>query len=171
MTGRELYEREESEGERLDRNWTEMLQELRVTQTGTQILTGFLLTLAFTPRFTELDDYQRDIYLILLVLATLATGLALAPVILHRSLFRKHAKDTIVSLADVLIRVALTCGGLLLGGIVLFMFDVVLGRAAGFIAGGCALVVAILLWVAIPLNARRLHRGESSTDDEASSPR
>ena len=36
---------DESEAERLTRNLNELLQELRVTQTGIQILTGFLLTL------------------------------------------------------------------------------------------------------------------------------
>ncbi len=55
--------RDETEAERLDRNWAEILQELRVVQTGTQILTGFLLTLVFQQRFTELDPYQVEIYL------------------------------------------------------------------------------------------------------------
>ncbi|TPX04580.1 sodium:proton antiporter, partial [Schumannella luteola] len=31
--------RDETEAERLDRNWNEILQETRVVQTGTQILT------------------------------------------------------------------------------------------------------------------------------------
>src|SRR5689334_19894510 len=81
--------RDETEAERLDRNWTEMLQELRVTQTGTQILTGFLLTIPFQQRFAELDDTQRGIYLVLVAFAALATILALAPVSLHRALFRQ----------------------------------------------------------------------------------
>ena len=47
--------RDESVNERMDRNWNEILQELRVTQTGTQILTGFLLAIAFQPKFADLD--------------------------------------------------------------------------------------------------------------------
>ena len=70
----------ESETDRLERNWSELLQELRVTQTGTQILTGFLLTLAFQPRFADLDQFQIDVYLVLVILAALTTALALAPV-------------------------------------------------------------------------------------------
>ncbi len=85
--------RDETEMERNDRNWTEILQELRVIQTGTQILTGFLLTLAFQQRFTDLDAYQVDTYLALVIVAALATALALAPVALHRALFRRRAKS------------------------------------------------------------------------------
>jgi hypothetical protein len=48
-------DRDESHDERLDRNWDELLQELRITQTGLQLLSGFLLTLAFTDIFTGLD--------------------------------------------------------------------------------------------------------------------
>ena len=51
--------RDETVDERMDRNWNEMLQELRVTQTGTQILTGFLLAIAFQNRFAELDRFQQ----------------------------------------------------------------------------------------------------------------
>ena len=55
--------KDESPSEKLTRNWNELLQELRVAQTGVQILTGFLLTIPFTDRFTQLDDRQVDIYL------------------------------------------------------------------------------------------------------------
>src|SRR5665647_3722751 len=66
--------RRESVNQRMDRNWTELLQELRVTETGVQILTGFLLTVPFQQRFTVLDHYQRTVYLCLVVLAITATG-------------------------------------------------------------------------------------------------
>jgi Family of unknown function (DUF6328) len=84
--------RDETETERLDRNWSELLQELRVTQTGTQIITGFLLTLAFKQRFTDLDQFQIDVYLVLVVIAAFTTALGLAPVSLHRSLFRRRTR-------------------------------------------------------------------------------
>ena len=72
--------RDETRNERADRNWEELLQELRVMQTGTQILTGFLLAVAFTPRFEDMDEFQRDVYVVLVGLAAVATILALAPV-------------------------------------------------------------------------------------------
>ncbi|MDT0264450.1 DUF6328 family protein [Jatrophihabitans sp. DSM 44399] len=56
--------RHETPTERLDRNWTDLLQELRVVQTGVQLLTGFLLTLPFQARFEKLSTFQQDVYLI-----------------------------------------------------------------------------------------------------------
>src|SRR3712207_4786869 len=82
--------RHETPAERSDRNWNGLLQELRVTQTGVQILTGFLLTLPFQERFEDLDGYQRTLYLVLVLLAILTTGLITAPVSLHRILFGKR---------------------------------------------------------------------------------
>ena len=70
--------RDESLNERMDRNWNEILQELRVTQTGTQIFTGFLLTIAFQTRFTELTTFQVRVYLALVVAAVLTTAFGLA---------------------------------------------------------------------------------------------
>lgn len=66
--------RDESQNERSDRNWNEMLQETRITQTGTQILSGFLLTIAFQPRFATLSTFQHGVYLALVIVATLTTG-------------------------------------------------------------------------------------------------
>ena len=143
----------ETESERIARNWDEILQELRVTQTGTQILTGFLLTLAFQPRFDDLDPFQVDVYLVLVVLAALTTALALAPVSLHRSLFREGAKSQIVVFTDRILKAVLVGVALVLSGTVLLIFDVVLGRAAALVAGGAALVVIIGFWVALPLLA------------------
>ena len=72
-------DRHETETEGLDRNWNELLQELRVTQTGVQILAGFLLTLPFQQRFSALEDEQRTAYLVSLSSAVLATALLVAP--------------------------------------------------------------------------------------------
>ena len=82
--------RDETRNERADRNWDELLQELRVMQTGTQILTGFLLAVAFQPRFEDMDELQRDLYVVLVGLAALATILALAPVGMHRATFGRR---------------------------------------------------------------------------------
>ena len=142
--------RDETESERTDRNWTEILQELRVIQTGTQILTGFLLTLAFQQRFTDLDAYQVDTYLTLVVVAALATALALAPVALHRALFRHRAKGEIVRIANRMLKATLVAVGLTLTGTAMLIFDVVVGRTAGVVAGVVALVIVGLAWVALP---------------------
>jgi hypothetical protein len=141
---------DESEDDRLERNWTEILQELRVTQTGTQILTGFLLTLAFQQRFTDLTQTQIDIYLGLVIVACITTALGLAPVSLHRALFRQGAKDRIVTLANHLLKVTLFFVAAVLVGTVLLIFDVVVGLTAGIIAASATLVVIIAVWVVLP---------------------
>src|SRR6201996_4292485 len=89
--------RGETETERLDRNWNDLLQELRVVQTGVQLLTGFLLTLPFQARFTQLGEFQQNVYLVTVGLAVSATGVLVAPVAIHRMLFRRHARLALVS--------------------------------------------------------------------------
>ncbi|MFD6446684.1 DUF6328 family protein [Promicromonospora sp. NPDC060204] len=147
--------RQESQNERADRNWNELLQELRVMQTGVQILTGFLLTLPFQSRFADLDRYQVVVYLALVVAAVVATALIVAPVSVHRALFRKQMKRNIVTLADRITRAALGALALVITGASLLVFDVVVGRTAGIIAGAGALVVMAVLWVLLPEVLRR----------------
>ena len=146
--------RDETEMERLDRNWNEILQELRVIQTGTQILTGFLLTVAFQQRFTDLDQFQVDVYLALVVVAAVATILGLAPVSLHRTLFRRRAKAAIVTLANRILKATIVVVALTLSGTILLIFDVVIGRTAGVVAGSITLVVAFATWTLLTLGAR-----------------
>lgn len=146
--------RHETQNQRMDRNWNEILQELRVTQTGTQILTGFLLTIVFQPKFDELDHYQHTVYLALVVMSGLTTALGLAPVLLHRELFRRQMKGVLVRSADVFLRLALGGIGLVLTGTQLLVFDVAIGRAAGQLAGGLTLFVVAVIAV-LPQFIRR----------------
>ncbi len=108
--------RHETLAERLDRNWNGLLQELRVLQTGTQLLTGFLLTIAFQPVFAQLATWQVALYLAVVSLAFLSTALVLMPVALHRALFRRHAMDELVAWADRMVRAGLVATGLALTG-------------------------------------------------------
>ncbi|MFJ6679134.1 DUF6328 family protein [Microbacterium sp. NPDC091382] len=147
--------RDETRDERADRNWGEVLQELRVLQTGTQILTGFLLALAFQPSFGDLNGTQRAVYLVLVVLAALSAVVALAPVSVHRFLFGRRAKPAIVRFGHVCMLGSLGLVSLLLIGVVAFVFDVVVGDAASWVAGACLAVVIAGLWVVAPVLARR----------------
>ena len=146
--------REETFDERMDRNWAEILQELRVTQTGTQVLTGFLLAIAFQPAFTRLDPFQRGTYLALIVTAVLTTALGLAPVSLHRILFRQHAKAEVVAIAHGLLYAMLAGVALVLIGAILLIFDVVAGRTQAIVAAGTTGLVVIAMAV-LPLLVRR----------------
>lgn len=137
----------------MDRNWNEILQELRVVQTGTQILTGFLLAIAFQPRFDLLTDFQRTVYLVLVMAAALTTALGLAPVNLHRGLFRRHSKALLVQVAHRILRAALVGVAVVLTGTVLLVFDVVLGRSEALVAAG-GLLLAVIAIAALPLLLR-----------------
>lgn len=148
--------RNESRDEQLDRNWGELLQELRMLQTGVQILAGFLLTLPFQQRFTTLDGYQVTLYLSNVMLAAMTTAFILLPVSVHRRLFRKRLKETLVSSADRITKIALCGIGLLSAGTAGLVFDVAAGRQAGLTAGGAllAFMVVMLIYVPIHLNRR-----------------
>lgn len=154
--------RRETPTEKLDRNWNEILQELRVTQTGVQILTGFLLTVPFQQRFTDLTTTQRWFYLALVVLATVTTGIMVAPVSLHRWLFRRRAKAALVRTADLFMRVGLVTLSLVVAGVVLLVFDVVTTRTMALTVAGCLLVFLVLAWFVLPvvLGRRRARGGE-----------
>lgn len=154
--------RDESAAERADRNWNEVLQELRVMQTGTQILTGFLLALAFQPAFGDLSNGQRTVYLCLVVLSALSSIVALAPVALHRMLFQQRAKPQVVAYGHAALVTALVTVSVLLVGVVGFVFDVVVDSQAAIIAVIALTLVILALWVAAPLTIRaRLAKGES----------
>lgn len=153
--------RNETPAERSDRNWNEILQELRVTQMGTQIISGFLLTLAFQQRFTELDGEQVVVYLVLVCLAAASTALGLAPVGLHRTLFRRHEKSRMVVIGNRLLVATLWLVSILASGVVLFIFDVVVGREAGAIAGAATGAVLLMVLVVLPWMAQR-GRGPSA---------
>jgi hypothetical protein len=150
--------RDETEAERLDRNWTELLQELRVTQTGTQILTGFLLTIPFQQRFTSLNEVQLGIYLVLVGFAVLATVLALAPVSLHRALFRTGHKAKIVRWSNRLLIAALVCVAMTVTGTTSLIFDLVVGLPGGVAAGVITFALCAFAWLSLPALTRRRER-------------
>jgi thiosulfate reductase cytochrome b subunit len=144
-------DRNEDEHERLTRNFNELLQELRVTQTGVQILTGFLLTLPFTDRFRDLDALQKGVYLGVLVGSVVATGLIIAPVAFHRALFRHGQRPWLVRNANRAARGGLLALALTTSGVVWLVFDLVTNRVAAYVSGAVSLVFFAVLWAAVPL--------------------
>ena len=148
-------DRDETEAERLDRNWSSLLQELRVTQTGVQLLTGFLLTLPFQQRFTVLDGTMRTVYLITVACSIGSTVLLVAPVGMHRVLFRRHRLDAIVSISHGCAVAGLVLLGVALAGVAVVIFDTVMGRTGAWVAGGCTVAAFVILWFLVPLPLRR----------------
>lgn len=131
-------------------------------QTGTQILTGFLLAVAFQPRFTDMDELQRDLYVVLVALAAVATILALAPVGMHRALFGHRRKPELVRIAARIVRIDLIVIGALTIGVTTLIVDFTVNRTAGIVALIAALVLVVALWLALP----RLVRGRRTAEAE-----
>ncbi|MGJ0119694.1 DUF6328 family protein [Williamsia sp. MIQD14] len=152
--------------ERLDRNWSSLLQELRVIQTGVQFLTGFLLTLPFQSRFASIDDRDTTIYLVTLFASVLATVLLVAPVAMHRILFRRHAIDRLVRAGNRLAMGGFLLLGVAIVGAVTLIVDVVVTSTAGATAGVVLAVVLGTAWLATPLYMRRRAGAVSSDPDD-----
>jgi predicted neutral ceramidase superfamily lipid hydrolase len=147
--------RHETPEERLDRNWDELLQELRVVQTGVQILAGFLLTLPFQQRFTEVEDVDRRVYLVAFCLTVVATAFLVAPVASHRLLFRRREKATLVAIAHACARIGLVALALAVSTVVFVIFDVVTGTRWAVVATGAGILLFLVNWLLLPLGALR----------------
>lgn len=150
--------RRETANERADRNWEELMQELRVMQTGTQVLSGFLLAVAFQPRFTELDPLQIGLYLVLVGLAALATILALAPVGMHRSLFGQRRKPELVRMASLMVSADLVVVGVLSVGVTALIVDFTLDRTFATVVLAVGAVVVLALWLVLPIGVAHTKR-------------
>lgn len=146
--------RDETEAQRLDRNWSSLLQELRVAQTGVQLLTGFLLILPFSDQFGELDGVMRGVYLATVACSIGATVLLVAPVVMHRVLFRRRRLKTLVATSHRYAMVGTLLLGVTLAGVATIIFDTVTGRLFAWTAGGATLVSLGVFWYAIPLRGR-----------------
>ena len=159
-------ERDESEAEREDRKYDDLLQELRVLQTSAQLTAGFLLTLPFQQAFADLTTGQERCYLALVVLAALVMAVVLSPVAIHRQLAGRRVKGRLVEAAHRLVQVALALLALLATGVVAFVFDVVVELPAAIVAGAALLVVMGALMVALPrtLVGRADRRAEAQAE-------
>ena len=137
----------------INRNWTELIQELRSTQTGVQVLTGFLLAVPFTDQFDRLDHVERTAYLVVLTCAVGASMAVLAPIAYHRILFRRDRRPWLVETANRIARAGLTLAALTMCGVVFLAFDLAASRAAGVVASSVAFVAYVVLWVVVPFRA------------------
>ena len=149
-----MPDRDETEHERLDRNLTELVGELRVALPGVQVLFAFLLTVPFQQRFATASSFQRDVYLVTLLATGVSTALLLAPSALHRIDFRQDDKEHIVYAGN---RYAIAGFGFLLiaitGAVLLvtdFLYD---SRTAAISTLGIGLAL-LLFWYVLPLLRR-----------------
>ncbi|MEU1250137.1 DUF6328 family protein [Micromonospora arida] len=158
----------ETEKQRWQRNFADLLQELRVAQTGVQILFAFLLTLPFSNGFTETTEFQRDVYIVALLAAAAATAMIISPVAFHRALFRQGRKPELVRFAHRMATGGLAFMLIAMVSAVLLITDFVLDRPIAFVLSALAGIWFLTFWVALPF-ARRSW-GEDDIDDDDDDP-
>lgn len=152
------YERSETRAHQLDRNWAELLQELRVIGAGVQVLFAFLLSIAFQARFVDATSFERAVYLVTLLLSALSTALMIAPVAIHRFLFGYRLKDEVVAITNVLAITGLVVLSLAMSGGILLVSDWVAGTTVAIACSVAALATLTFGWIAVPLWLRARHR-------------
>ncbi|MGN7779674.1 DUF6328 family protein [Mycolicibacterium sp. 22603] len=143
--------RHETSMQRLDRNWSSLLQELRVVQTGVQLLTGLLLTLPFHDGFENLRTELRIVYLITVSCSIAATVLLIAPIGIHRAMFRRHRIDIVVTTAHRLAYAGILFLASTLAGVMVLIFGAVGNLQVGLLAGSVTTLAIAVFWVGLPL--------------------
>src|SRR4051794_30363853 len=116
-----LEGRNETPLQRCDRNLVELLQEVRVIQTGVQVLFAFLLMAPLSAGFPQLTGSQRVEYFVTLLASGAAAVLLTALTAHHRILFRCGDKDHLVKVANRYTLAGLACVGLAMVGALLFV--------------------------------------------------
>src|SRR4051812_5653295 len=150
-----LPHRDETDTERLDRNLIELLQEVRVVQTGVQVLFAFLLTVPFSSRFDAITGFQRGAYFTALVGAAAASVLLIAPTALHRVLFRMGQKAYMVEMSNRLALGGLASTAVAMIAVMLLVSDVMFGTGAALAITVVTAVAFVAVWAALPLRRRR----------------
>jgi Kef-type K+ transport system membrane component KefB len=144
------YARDETDASRLDRNYGEQLQELRVAQTGVQILFAFLLGIAFQSRFAQITTPERVLYCITLICAACSAILLISPAAAHRILFRRHLKDELVALTAMVAAIGLVFLGIaMLTGLALVL-TVAVDETFGIVVSVALAAVLIGVWYLAP---------------------
>ena len=150
----------EDEQSRLDRELIELMNELRVALPGVQILFAFLLTVPFTQRFPQLTIFQRDVFYITLVAATVSAACLIAPSAAHRLRFHQQEREWLIESANALMIVGLAFLAIAIGSAFLLITDVLFDGSRVWIYSAIVWLILIGLWFVRPLS--RHARGASS---------
>jgi hypothetical protein len=150
-SGLPQHGRNETPLERFDRNLVELLQEVRVVQTGVQVLFAFLLTAPLAARFPELTPFQRHVYYATLLATGAAAVLLIAPTAYHRILFRLGDKEHLVRVANRFTIAGLAFVAISMVGALAFVTDLMFDGAAVSVTIAAAALVCVALWCLLPL--------------------
>jgi Family of unknown function (DUF6328) len=146
--------REESEGERLDRNLGELLQELRVALPGVQVLFAFLLAVPFQQNFSEITPFQERVYFATLLCTAISAALLISPTAYHRLNFRQQNKEELVMVSNRLAIAGMVFLALAMTGAIMLITDVLFGTGATIAFSAAAVTLFTVFWGALPLRRR-----------------
>lgn len=153
--------RDETEEERLDRNLSELLQELRVALPGVQVLFAFLLAVPFQQGFADITNFQRDVYFGTLICTAIAAVMLISPSAYHRVTFRYQQKRRLVYYANRFSIVGLIFLALAMIGAITLITDVLFGTTATIVVTAIAALAFGFFWFVLPLQRRlRLAAGQ-----------
>ncbi|MGW0120591.1 DUF6328 family protein [Streptomyces sp. NPDC003327] len=156
--------RDETPDERADRRWNELLQELRVAQTGVQILFGFLVAVVFQPRFADLSNVDRTIYVVTVFLGAATTGALIGPVSLHRLVAGRRLKPQTVTWAGRLTLVGLALLYMTMASTFLLIMRMAVDDTLALWLVAAMAVWFALCWFVLPMIARRNGRGRDDPE-------
>jgi hypothetical protein len=159
--------RAETRKQRWDRNFADLLQELRVAQTGVQILFAFLLTLPFSNGFGKTTGFQKDVYLVALLAAAFAAAMIIAPVAFHRALFRQGRKPELVRYGHAMLTGGLGFMLLSMVASVLLITDYLVSIGAAVVFTAITTAFFLTFWVAVPWFRHNWIDEEDENEDEA----
>jgi hypothetical protein len=158
--------RDETEEERLDRNLSELLQELRVALPGVQVLFAFLLAVPFQQNFTKISEFEKKVYFGTLLCTAISAALLISPSAYHRLTFHFQQKRELIRIGNRATIVGLGFLALAMTGAIVLITDVLFGGAATYVVGAGAFSMFLVLWYLLPLRRRFRYRGAALPRDD-----
>ena len=150
----------ENKDERLNRNLTELLSELRIALPGVQVLFAFLLAVPFSQRFAAAGSFEHAVYLVTVLLTVITSALLIAPSAYHRMEFRLRDREHIVTVAHRLALAGLASLALAMTAAVLLVTRYVFSVATTVVVVSLVGAIFVLLWYVLPLRRRWVHQAD-----------
>jgi hypothetical protein len=141
----------EGQHERLNRQFTELLQESRTAILGVQLLFVFLLRVPFSERFTSVSTLQEYVFYATMLFTILSAALLMAPAPQHRMLWREHQREKRLVLGNWAIMAGLAFLALAIEGSVFLISDIAVGRVGAALATLGIGLVFLWLWYGQPI--------------------
>ena len=154
MAGSQQEHDDESRQERVNRELTELLNELRVALPGVQVLFAFLLAVPFSAGWEKVTGFQKDVFFGTLVATSVSTACFIVPTAYHRLNFRQQDKEHILLSSNKFAIAGIIFLAVSMTGVVVLVTDVIYSDAMAVVSGVVAFLLFGGLWVVLPLLRR-----------------